>query len=94
VVPEARHELKAHSILVDTCRVKALPFSQEVEQFLADHKTIFVIDQNKDGQMKKLLSMEFPLLAHKLQSVIHFTGTPITAENIYKPIIQKLSKEG
>lgn len=69
-------------------RIRAFPFSSEVESFVRRHHRIYVIDQNRDGQMRDLLRLELPAeLAPKLRSVRHYDGLPIDARTITDQIL-------
>src|SRR5690606_25325501 len=57
-VREARKTLQAGGTSLDYCRVRAFPFTVEVERFLAEHETIFVVEQNRDAQLRGMLLME------------------------------------
>lgn len=70
-----------------TMRLKAYPFTDEVPAFIAAHDKIFVLEQNRDGQMKKLLTIEFPELAPKLQSVIKYDGWPVRADHFAEGVL-------
>lgn len=82
VMEETLFELTQKGQKVDTLRIRAIPFGAQVEEFLKNHETIYVVEQNRDAQMKSLLVMEFPQFAAKLKSMVHFDGTPITADLI------------
>ncbi len=79
---EAFATLQAQGIHVDILRVRAFPFSQAVDDFIAAHETVFVIEQNRDAQLRTLLVTEQELNPAKLEPVLHFDGTPITARFI------------
>jgi 2-oxoglutarate ferredoxin oxidoreductase subunit alpha len=76
---QLREERKIHP---DYCRVKAYPFHLDVHEFLTSHERIYVVEQNRDGQMAALLRMEYPDLAPRLRSVLHYDGMPIDARTI------------
>ncbi|MFZ3230672.1 MAG: 2-oxoacid:acceptor oxidoreductase subunit alpha [Pseudobdellovibrio sp.] len=84
VVSEAQYLLK--NISFDTCRVRALPFNNDIKKFLETHKTIYVIDQNQTAQMKALLSIEFTELATHLKSIRNYDGQPLSASILVKAI--------
>jgi 2-oxoglutarate/2-oxoacid ferredoxin oxidoreductase subunit alpha len=83
---EAMDLLKAEEIYVDAMRLKAFPFNDEVESFINTHERIFVIEQNRDAQMKSLLMIELQADPSKLISVLNYDGMPITADNIVRQI--------
>ncbi len=83
---EAVDSLAEDGIALDAMRVRAFPFNKEVEAFIDGHERVFVIEQNRDAQLRTLLMAEFELGPDKLKSVLCFDGTPISARNIRKQI--------
>ena len=80
---EAVEMLAEEGIAIDTLRLRAFPFSDAVEEFIAGHETVFVIEQNRDGQMRRLLINEIDVPANeKLVPVLNYDGLPITARQI------------
>ena len=73
-------------IAVERCRVRAFPFGQEVRDFIDRHERIYVAEQNRDGQIRTLLINELDAPNHKLKSVLHYDGLPITARFICEQI--------
>jgi 2-oxoglutarate ferredoxin oxidoreductase subunit alpha len=67
--------------------VRSIPFPQEVRNFIARHKRVYVVDQNRDGQMYDLLRLTMNPAQDVLLSVRHFDGTPIPARAIVEPIL-------
>ena len=70
-------------------RVRAFPFQDEVGDFIAEHDHVFVVEQNRDAQLKMLLVNECGIDPSKLISVLHYDGTPITARFITREIAEK-----
>ena len=87
---EAMDMLKKDGIEMDAMRIKSFPFNQTVEDFINAHEHVFVIEQNRDAQMRSLLMIELSADPRKLVSVLNYDGTPITADNITKQISNKL----
>ena len=87
---EALEALREQDIHVNTLRVRAFPFDDDVSDFIADHSQVFVIEQNRDGQMRMLLVNECGVDPTKLISVLHYDGTPITARFITREIAEKV----
>jgi 2-oxoglutarate ferredoxin oxidoreductase subunit alpha len=83
--------LAAQGIHVDTLRVRAFPFHDAVADFIASHEQVFVIEQNRDAQLRSLLVNELMVDPAKLMPVLHYDGTPITARFILGEIGDKLS---
>jgi 2-oxoglutarate ferredoxin oxidoreductase subunit alpha len=90
---EALDILKENEIDVDALRLKSFPFNQTVEDFIHSHDKIYVIEQNRDAQMKSLLMIELQINPSKLVSVLNFDGTPITAENILRQVSNKFKSD-
>ncbi|MDO5654181.1 MAG: 2-oxoacid:acceptor oxidoreductase subunit alpha [Brachymonas sp.] len=79
---EALDVLAAQGIHIDALRIRAFPFADAVRQFIEAHDQIYVVEQNRDAQMRTMLMSEFDINPAKLQRVLHFDGTPITARFI------------
>lgn len=91
-VREALDLLESESVYVDALRIKAFPFSDEVRKFVNAHDLIFVVEQNRDAQMRSLLILEADIPAAKLHPVIDYAGMPMTAIGILKKIEAALSQ--
>jgi 2-oxoglutarate/2-oxoacid ferredoxin oxidoreductase subunit alpha len=89
-VKEAMFLMGKQNLNFDYCRIRAVPFQDSVLDFIKTHERVFVVDQNRDGQMFELLKMEMPSSATYLTSVKHYDGTPITADTVMKTIKNKL----
>jgi 2-oxoglutarate/2-oxoacid ferredoxin oxidoreductase subunit alpha len=89
-VHEAIALLKRRGIEVDYLRVRAFPFGAEVEQFLATHETLFVIEQNRDAQLKSLLILETAVDKARLRSILHYSGLPLAANVIVDGVLAAL----
>ena len=87
---EALDYLAEEGVHLDAMRVRAFPFNKEVEDYIDSHDRVFVIEQNRDSQLRTLLMAEFEFGPDKLKSVLCFDGTPISARNIRKQILQLL----
>jgi 2-oxoglutarate ferredoxin oxidoreductase subunit alpha len=86
---EAIERLQAEGIALDLLRVRAFPFADEVIDFVLDHDQVFVIEQNRDAQLRMLLINEGALDPARLISVLHYDGTPITARFITGEIARR-----
>ena len=69
-------------LAIDYLRVRAFPFGAEVEEFLAAHQTVFVVEQNRDAQLRMLLTVETAVDKQKLRSILHYDGLPLSADFI------------
>ncbi|HLJ19620.1 MAG TPA: 2-oxoacid:acceptor oxidoreductase subunit alpha [Stellaceae bacterium] len=88
---EALEALEERGIHLDTLRVRGFPFSDEVLRFVADHDKVFLVEQNRDAQLRTLLMNEGSVDPARVIAVLHYDGTPITARFITAAIAQKLS---
>jgi 2-oxoglutarate ferredoxin oxidoreductase subunit alpha len=88
---EASAKLEAQGLMVDTLRLRAFPFSDEVVDFINAHDQVFVIEQNRDAQMQKLLVNECTIDPAKFISLLHYDGAPITARFITSAIAERMS---
>jgi len=89
---EAIDVLVARGEKVNDLRVLAFPFHDQVAAFIEQHDQVFVVEQNRDAQLKSLLVNELQIDPSKLQSVLHFNGDPISAEDILSKIDLALGK--
>ena len=87
---EALDALQAQGIHLDALRVRAFPFAQQVLDFAAAHEQIFVVEQNRDAQLRSLLVNEGGIDPAKLTAVLHYDGTPITERFISRAIAERL----
>ena len=74
------------TIHVDALRLRAFPFSDGVAEFIARHDQVFVVEQNRDAQMRQMLVNELEIDPARLVKVLHYDGTPITARFITQAI--------
>jgi 2-oxoglutarate ferredoxin oxidoreductase subunit alpha len=81
-VREAIDVLARHKVPVDYLRIKAFPFNHEVESFLSLHATLFVVEQNRDAQLRSLLTLETAVEKSKLKSILSYSGFPMSCEPI------------
>ena len=86
---ESLAALELDGIHLDQLRLRAFPFHDSVADFIAAHDRVFVVEQNRDAQMKSLLVNECGIDPSRLISVLHYDGTPITARFITREIAEK-----
>ncbi len=87
-VEEALDMLAAQGRNLDAMRLKSIPFNQEVEAFIAGHERIYVVEQNRDAQMRSLLMIELNAAPEKLIPILNYDGMPITADLILRKMEQ------
>ncbi len=73
-------------------RVRAFPFPDSVREFIGAHEAVFVIEQNRDAQMRALLINELGIDPARLVAVLHYDGTPITARFIHEMISARINR--
>jgi 2-oxoglutarate ferredoxin oxidoreductase subunit alpha len=83
---EALEALAAEGTHLDTLRIRAFPFSDEIIDFVLDHEQVFVVEQNRDAQLRTLLVNEGALDPARIIPILHYDGTPITARFITNAI--------
>src|SRR5262249_40923400 len=76
---EACEQLKSAGINADFMRIRGFPFGEEVKAFIDSHETVFVIEQNRDAQLKSMLSIEISVDPCRMNSILDYAGLPLTA---------------
>ncbi len=89
-IREALDVLKSRGTAVDYMRVRAFPFSEDVERFLAAHQLLFVVEQNRDAQFRALLTLETAVDKSKLRSLLHYSGLPICSSFIVEGVLAEV----
>ena len=93
-IVEAMEQLKEQGLIADSLRIKAFPFHKNIEQFIEEHsaknRQVFVIEQNRDAQMKNLLVNELQIDPNKMVSILQFDGLPVTSNFIVKSVLTQL----
>jgi 2-oxoglutarate/2-oxoacid ferredoxin oxidoreductase subunit alpha len=92
-VQEAIDVLERMGVVLDYMRVRAFPFGDEVEKFLAAHRTIFVVEQNRDAQLRSLLTLETAVEKSRLRSLLHYSGLPISSSFIVEGVLAELGPQ-
>ena len=91
---EAVHQLESeHGVRAEFLRLRALPFTQEVTDFVNKYDQIFVVEQNRDGQMRQILTVEYPEKATAFRSVAHGDGLPAAANWVRQGILAQYAVE-
>jgi 2-oxoglutarate ferredoxin oxidoreductase subunit alpha len=89
-VQEALHVLRAQGIAADYMRVRAFPFGSAVRDFMAKHRRCFVVEQNRDAQLRSLLAIETGTPLEKMIPVLDYGGLPLTAGFVVREIARQL----
>ena len=88
-VLEAKDILKTKNINVDLMQIRSFPFNLDVWEFIANHDRIYVVEQNRDSQMRTLIMAEGGISAEVLRPLVHFTGDPIEAAYIVNKVSER-----
>jgi 2-oxoglutarate ferredoxin oxidoreductase subunit alpha len=89
---EAMDLLAKEGVTLDYMRVRGFPFGPEVGQFLDSHQVNFIVEQNRDGQLRSLLMLETEVAAEKLESVRYYAGFPMSAHHVVTGVKARLEK--
>jgi 2-oxoglutarate ferredoxin oxidoreductase subunit alpha len=92
-VNEALDVLAKSGIYADYCRARAFPFGRKVERFLEQHDRVFVVEQNRDAQLKSLLTLETGYPADRMQSILQYGGLPMDCRCIVSAL-QRAAAQG
>jgi len=87
---EAIAKLDADSMHIDALRVRGYPFVDSIREFVEAHEQVFVVEQNRDAQLRSLLIEQFEIDPARLIPILHYDGTPITARFIAKAIGERM----
>jgi 2-oxoglutarate ferredoxin oxidoreductase subunit alpha len=90
---EALDLLDAQGIHVDYMRVRGFPFGHEVKEFIEAHETNFVVEQNRDGQLRSLLILDTGVCGDKLESILHYDGYPMSAQYIVPAVVSQARRK-
>jgi 2-oxoglutarate/2-oxoacid ferredoxin oxidoreductase subunit alpha len=89
-VREALDLLKRRGVELDYMRIRSFPFTEDVETFLAAHELLFIVEQNRDAQLRALLTLETAVDKAKLRSLLHYSGLPISSSFIVEGVLAEL----
>lgn len=88
-IVEARDILAAEGLKTSYLLLKAVPFTTDVESFIKSCDRVYVVEQNRDAQMASLLRMDYPGLALKLRSILHYDGLSLDAQSIVEQVRER-----
>jgi len=91
-VREALVKLKEQNVGLNYCRVKAFPFTEAVRDFVEKHDRIYVVEQNRDAQLRTLLMLDADADPNKLVSMLHYKGLPISADFVVASVLDEVAK--
>jgi 2-oxoglutarate ferredoxin oxidoreductase subunit alpha len=91
-VREALGKLKEKNVGLNYCRVKAFPFTESVRDFIEKHDRVYVVEQNRDAQLRTLLMLDVGADQEKLVPMLHYKGLPISADFVIDGVLEDMSK--
>lgn len=91
-IPEVHDKLAKQGIMLDTMRIRSFPFHEEVARFIDEHELVYVIEQNRDAQLKSLLKIECNATDEKMHSILSYNGVVTSADCIESAILADLSE--
>jgi len=89
---EALDRLNEQDISLNYCRVRAFPFGDSVREFIEQHKVVYVVEQNRDAQLRSLLMLDSDADPGKLVSILHYDGLPLDAEFVVNGVLEEQSR--
>jgi len=89
---EALDRLAAQKLNLNYCRVLAFPFSDEVREFIASHEVVYVVEQNRDAQLRSMLMLDIDAEPSKLVSLLHYNGMPLNAGFVVNRVLEEVAK--
>jgi 2-oxoglutarate ferredoxin oxidoreductase subunit alpha len=89
---EALDQLAKEGVAIDYMRVRGFPFSDDVRRFLESHETNFVVEQNRDAQLRSLLTLDTGFPIDRMESVRYYGGFPLSANHVIDGVKAKLEK--
>ena len=89
---EARDRLARQNVSLNYCRVRAFPFSESVRDFIARHDVVYVVEQNRDAQLRTLLMLDSDADPAKLVSLLHYNGMPMNPGFVVTRVLEEIAK--
>ena len=89
---EAMDRLAKQDVGLNYCRIKSFPFSEEVGEFIEQHDVVYVVEQNRDGQLRTLLINDIEADQRKLVSLLHYNGMPINSGFVVDAVLEEIAK--
>ena len=89
---EALDRLAAQNVNLDYCRVRAFPFTDAVREFIDQYDVIYVVEQNRDAQLRTLLVEDIDADKNKLVPILHYDGMPLNAGSVVRGVLAEIKK--
>lgn len=91
-VREAVENLSEKGVHIDYLRIRSFPFGGDVQAFLDAHERTFVVEQNRDAQLKSLLTLEMDIAKDRLISILHYSGAPLDWPSVFSAIFDQVKQ--
>ena len=91
-VSEALIRLQEQNVGLNYCRVKSFPFSDAVREFIDKHDRVYVVEQNRDAQLRSLIMLDLEIEPAKLVSMLHYNGMPLSADFVVERVLKEIEK--
>jgi len=89
---EARDRLAAQNIAINYCRARSFPFSASIKEFIQKHDVVYVVEQNRDAQLRSLLMLDSDSDPSRLVSLLHYDGMPLNAGFVVRRVLEEIAK--
>ena len=89
---EALDRLETQNVKLNYCRVRAFPFTDAVRQFIEQHDIVYVVEQNRDSQLRTLLIQDIDADQKKLVPILHYNGMPLNAGSVVDGVLAEIKK--
>ncbi len=89
---EALDRLAAQNVNLNYCRARAFPFSDAIGEFIRKHDVVYVVEQNRDAQLRSMLMLDIDADPTKLKSVLHYNGMPLNAGFVVDAVLAEIAK--
>jgi 2-oxoglutarate ferredoxin oxidoreductase subunit alpha len=89
-VREALEELETQGVVADFLRVRGFPFVDEVRRFVEEHERCFVVEQNRDAQLRSLITIETGVAIEKMNPVLAYGGFPLSAQQVVDSVLTQM----
>ncbi len=89
---EAMDRLAEQNVNLNYCRVRAFPFNDDVQEFIEQHDVVYVVEQNRDAQLRSMLMLDLDVDPKKLVPLLHYNGIPINAGFVVDRVLEERAK--
>jgi 2-oxoglutarate ferredoxin oxidoreductase subunit alpha len=89
---EARDRLAEKKVNLNYCRVRAFPFGDDVKEFIEQHEVIYIVEQNRDAQLRSMFMIDIDANPNKLVSLLHYDGMPMNAGFVVDRVLEEVAK--